>query len=204
MKGKSPSNDPGLIRMSQELSKRLPSIAIADRALIEAVLEALLEESRQRDITDLWERQDLAATYWIFLFNGIDQEEEKEIAQHLLMWKAFHAKHSSLVLCVPSSDRSDFRLCSAKFDVVNCPALIFSDSRDMECFVKLETELLSALIAQKGGLRQFLTKVNAIVENGGSIRTVQSGLTSEKFWTGLKIVYSEIKSLVHFSISPKL
>jgi len=130
--------------------------------------------------------------------SGINQEEEQGIANELLFWKTFLAKHSARVICIQSSDRKEFRCCSASFGVVNCPTLIFSDGPNMDCFVKIDPQLLSKLAAQKGGLQRFFTKMHSLVENGQNILDVQLMLDTERFWTGLKLVYKEVKSLISF------
>src|SRR5947209_948132 len=124
----------------------------AEREKIEAVFKKALLVARDFNISDLWEQPELAVTYWILLLSGVNQEEEMEIAQTLLIWKAFIAKDSALVLCVPHSDREQFRCCSAGFGAVKTPTLILSDSRDMYNYIKIDPQLLFTLAGKKGGL----------------------------------------------------
>jgi hypothetical protein len=193
-----------LIKIPERLSSYLAQLKSDDRALLEAVFRAALLEPRELDVLDLWEQQELPITYWILLMTGVNQEEEMKVAQTLLSWNTFFSKHSARVLCIQSSERNEFRCCSASFDVVNCPTLLFSDSPEMESFVKVEPELLFALSGQPGGLQRFLTKVHSMVENGESLVGIKNMLLTEKFWSTLKLVYQEVKGFISFSAKKEL
>jgi len=166
---------------------------------LEELFKAALQEARTINVDDLWEEPELPVTYWVFLLSGVNQQEEKDIAIELLFWKAFLAKHSARVICIQSSDRKEFRCCSSIFGVVNCPTLIFSDNPEMNGFIKIDSQLLFRLVEQKGSLQRFLTKIHSLVENGHSISKVQVMLDNEKFWSSLKLVYKEVKTLISFS-----
>jgi hypothetical protein len=172
----------------------------SERARIEALLQTAIEVARDINISDLWEQPELARTYWILLISSESQREEMEIAQELLVWKAFSAKYSSFVLCVPHADRQYFKLCSSHFGAVKTPTLLMSDSRDMHDFVKLDPRLLFTLAGSPGNLKRFLTEIHSSIENGSSLKEIQRQLRTERFWEGMKLVYSEVKDLVSFSI----
>ncbi len=197
MAKKLPDNK-SLVKVPENLSRYLEHMEADARIALEELFQSALQEARNLEVFDLWEEREFAVTYWILLLSGINQEEEKEIANELLFWKTFLAKHSARVICVQSSDRREFRCCSASFGIVNCPTLIFSDSPDLDGFVKIDPQLLFKLAEQKGGLQRFFTKVHSLVENGQSIFGVQIMLDNEKFWSGLKLVYKEVKSLISF------
>lgn len=186
-------------RVPEKLASYLAQMEADDRALLEAIFQSALLEAHEIEVLDLWERKELPVTYWILLLTGVNQEEEMALANILLSWQAFFAKRSARLSCIQSSERNEFRCCSSYFDIVNCPALIFSDSPDMESFVKIEPELLFTLASQKGGLQRFLTKLHSLIENGDSLSEIKTKLMTEKFWSALKIAYSEVKSLVSFS-----
>ena len=166
---------------------------------LEELFKPALQEACTINVDDLWKEPELPVTYWIFLLSGINQQEEKDIANELLSWKEFLAKHSARVICIQSSDRKEFRCCSSIFGVVNCPTLIFSDNPDMNGFIKMDSQLLFKLGEQKGGLQRFFTKIHSLVENGHSISKVQVMLYNEKFWSSLKLIYKEAKALISFS-----
>jgi hypothetical protein len=188
-------------RLPERLSQYLAQTDSADRELLEAIFQtALLEAKNEVEVIDLWDESSLPVTFWILLLTGVNQEEEMQIAQALLSWKAFFSKHSARVLCIQSSERNEFRCCTSSFDIVNCPTLIFGDSPDMQSIIKIEPELLLTLVNQKGGIQRFLTKIHSIIENGGTLSDVESMLLSEKFWATLKLVYNEVRNLVSFSI----
>lgn len=198
MAKKLPDNK-SLIKVPENLSRYLEHMEADARAALEELFQSALQETRNLEVYDLWDEPELAVTYWVLLLSGINREEEKEIANELLFWKTFLAKHSARLLCVQSSDRREFRCCSSSFGVVSCPTLIFSDNPDMDGFVKIDPQLLFKLAEQKGGLQRFFTRIHSLVENGQSIVGVQILLNSEKFWSGLKLMYKEVKSLVSFS-----
>jgi hypothetical protein len=191
-------------RVPEKLANYLAQMEADDRALLEAIFQTALLEAHEIEIFDLWERKELPVTYWILLLTGVNQEEEMAIANALLSWQAFFAKHSARLSCIQSSERNEFRCCSSYFDIVNCPALIFSDSPDMESFVKIEPELLFTLANQKGGLQRFLTKLHSLIENGDTLSEIRAKLLTEKFWSTLKIAYNEVKSFVSFSAKKEL
>lgn len=191
-------------KIPEKLAAYLAQKEATDRALLEAIFQAAILESHTVEVLDLWEHKELPVTYWVLLLTGVNQEEEMAIANTLLSWQAFFAKHSARVLCVQSSERSEFRCCSYSFEVVNCPALMFSDSPDMQSFVKIEPELLFNLINQKGGFQRFLTKLHSSVENGDSLIEIKSMLLTEKFWSALKLAYTEVKSLISISAKKEL
>jgi hypothetical protein len=191
-------------RIPEKLAAYLSQMEATDRALLEAIFQTALLESHTIEVLDLWEHKELPVTYWVLLLTGVNQEEEMAIANTLLSWQAFFAKHSARVLCVQSSERSEFRCCSSSFEVVNCPSLIFSDSPDMQSFVKFESELLFTLINQKGGFQRFLTKLHSLVENGDSLTDIKAMLLTEKFWSALKLAYTEVKSFVSISAKKEL
>jgi hypothetical protein len=187
----------GLRRLPERLAAYLSQMESNDRALLEAIFQtALIEAQEEFELLDLWDTRELPMTYWVLLLTGVNQEEEMELANVLLSWKEFFSKNSARVICVQSSERNEFRCCSAAFEVVNCPTLIFSDSPDMRPFIKIESELLFKLASQKGGLQRFLTKIQSIVETGDTLIDIENMLLTEKFWSALKIVYTEVKSFV--------
>lgn len=191
-------------RVPEKLAIYLAQMEADERALLEAIFQTALLEAHEIQVLDLWDRKELPVTYWILLLTGVNQEEELVIANTLLSWQAFFAKNSARLLCIQSSERNEFRCCSVFFEVVNCPALIFSDTPDMESFVKIEPELLFTLANQKGGLQRFLTKLHSLIENGDTLSEIRAKLLTEKFWSALKIAYNEVKSFVSFSAKKEL
>ncbi len=186
-------------KVPEQLANYMAQMKSEERALLEAIFQSALLEAQEIEVIDIWNRPEIPVTYWVLLLSGINQEEELQIAHILLSWQAFFSKHTARAICIQSSEREEFRCCSATFEVVNCPTLIFSDSPDMQYFVKVDAELLFKLIAQKGGLQRFLTKVHSLVENGETLVGVKSLLLTEKFWSALKIVYNEAKGLISFT-----
>lgn len=184
-----------------ELSTLLDHFENAERPKIEALFRrALSSVARELNISSLWEQPELAVTYWILLLSGVNQEDEMEIAQTLLTWKAFIAKDSALVLCIPHSERTQFRQCSASFRAVKTPTLILSDSRDMYNHIKIDPELLFTLSGKRGGLQRFMTEIHSSIENGNSLGDIENQLLTERFWSGMKLVYAEVKGFVSFKI----
>jgi len=178
----------------------LDKLEAAEREKIEVIFQRALQAVRELTISDLWEQPELAVTYWILLLSGVNQEEEMEIAKILLVWKAFIAKDSAQVLCIPHSDRENFKCCSGIFGAVKTPTLVLSNSRDMDEAILVDPQLLFTLAAQKGGLQRFLTEIHSSIENGNSLRDIDRQLRSERFWAGMKLVYSEIKGLISIKI----
>ena len=188
-----------IVKSPQALSRYFSHLEAEQRAALEELFQAALQEAATLEVYDLWEGREFAVTYWILLLSGVNQEEEKALANELLFWKAFLAKYSARVICIQSSDRQEFRCCSASFGVVNCPTLIFSDHPDMEKFVKIDAQLLFKLAEQRGALQRFFTRIHSLIENGQTISDVQVMLDNEKFWSSLKLVYKEAKTLISFS-----
>lgn len=205
MDGSSP--DSKLVRakgIPDKLALMLAQITSDDRDYLETLVRTALQLREKVDIADLWRKEELASTYWILLLTGIHQDEEIKVAQDLIFWKTFVAKDSALVRCVQNSERRDYRCCSSRFQIVNCPTLVFSDSPNMESFVKVDAGLLFALAAQPGNLQRFFTRLHSLAENGSALEEIQSALVSDRFWAALRIVYTDVKSLVSFSFGAKL
>lgn len=165
-----------------------------------AVFEQALQTLQEVSISDLWEQPELAASYWILLLSGVNQKDEMEIATNLLVWKAFNAKDSAKVLCIPLSERSEFNFCSSQFNVVRTPTLVFSDSRDLSEFVTIAPKVLFDLNSTEGHLQRFLTEIHNSFLNGRRLLDIRKRLITEQFWAGTKVVYGEVKSLVSFSL----
>ena len=191
-------------RVPEKLAVYLAQMEADDRALLEAIFQTALLEAHEIEVLELWNHKELPVSYWILLLTGVNQEEEMVIANTLLSWQTFFAKNSARLLCIQSSERNEFRCCSAFFEVVNCPTLIFSDSPDMESYIKIESELLFTLANQKGGLQRFLTKLQSLIENGDTLSEIRASLLTEKFWSALKIAYNEVKSFVSLSAKKEL
>jgi hypothetical protein len=171
---------------------------------VEALFQVALAEAHHLEVMDLWESRDLAATYWILMISGVNQPEEMDIATNLLSWKAFFAKDSAMVACIQSSERNEFRCASSKFGVVNCPALILGDSPEMNSFIEIRSELLFTLASNKGSFQRFVTRLHQLIENGTSIEDLRALLWSEQFWSGIKVVYSEVKSVVASTVKANI
>lgn len=198
------SQELAVLRASEKLPDVLARLSREDREYIEILISTTLRDTDRLEVTDLWETGELASTFCVLVVSGTHQEDEMRIAQELLFWKAFVAKDSAVVRCVQTSERKEYRCCSGKFEIVNCPTLVFSDSPAMESFVKVEAGLLFNLAAQKNGIERFLNKVHSLIENGNNLTAIEKILQSEKFWTSLKLVYSEIKGIVSVSVAAKL
>ncbi len=179
-----------------KLSALLERFRAEERPEIEALFRDVLEDERALKISNLWEQPEPTVTYWIFLLTGIDQEEEMEIAIPLLTWKAFFAKDSAQVLCIQSSERQFFRCCSTHFGTIICPTLLLGDTSEMQNFIKIEPQLLFKLGSEKGELRRFMARIHLLIENGSTLREVKAQLGTEHFWSGFKVVFSEVEGLV--------
>lgn len=166
------------------------------------LLRSILEEVRALNVVDLWIPREAALTYWVLLLTGVNQPDEMQVAKDLLSWQGFFSKDSARVLCVQSSERDAFRCCSAAFGVHDCPTLIMGDGPAMHSYLKVEADLLKALIAQPGELQRFLARLHALVENGHSLKDLRDLMAAEAFWRGLKVVYREVKGLVSIKLSP--
>lgn len=178
----------------------LNKLEAEERDKIEYMFQTALAAFQELTISDIWEQPELAVTYWVLLLSGENQEEEMEIAKTLLVWKAFGAKDSAQVSCIPHSDRDRFKCCSSAFSAVKTPTLILSDSRDMDQAIIIQPQLLFTLAGQKGALQRFLTEIHSSIENGASLSDIDNQLQTDRFWSGLKLVYSEIKTLISIKI----
>ena len=195
------SNDNSIIRPS-DLRRILEDLDAVQRVELTVLLnKAIAAATRKLEVIDLWDQSEISATYWILMMTSTDQKEEMRIAQTLLTWSTFSAKHSTRVICVPSSERNYFRLCSSYFGVVNCPSLILGNSPFLDSFIKIGPELLTLLAKDESGLQRFLTRIHSSVENGATLKDIQNQLLTEQFWLGLKLVYAEVKGFISVSIS---
>jgi hypothetical protein len=178
------------IKITFDISKLCNKLVEYENARMRTLFESILLESKQIDTINLWEQNELAISYWILLLNGIDQEEEKQIAMTLLQWKEFYAKHLALVRCLQSSD-IEFSLYSSRFQIDQFPSLILSDSPIMQNVI-----VFDPLEFNKKGknFRTFLTRINQMILNGKKLCEIERGLQQEKAWCGIKLVYKELKS----------
>jgi hypothetical protein len=183
----------------RDLAGRL--VAAGD-AEVATIIRAVLIETRTLDVIDLWEPREVAITYWILLLTGVNHLDEMQIAKDLLAWQAFFAKDSARALCVQSSDRQSFRCCSARLGIHDFPALVMSDSPEMQNHLRVQPDLLKALSTEPGELQRFLTKLQTLVENGRTIGDLKDIMAAEAFWRGLKVVFKEVKGLVSITLAP--
>jgi hypothetical protein len=184
----------------EKLAAILDSRSVDDRLMIETLVRRALQEPQRIQTSDLWDRQEMSASYWLLVITGVHQEEEMKIARELLFWKAFVSRDSASVRCIQSSDRGEYRFCSSRFQTVNCPTLIFSDSPEMLEYLKIDSTLLFMLADQKNGIERFVNKIHSMIENGANLGDIQSGLHEERFWKNLKLVYSELKNVISIKI----
>ena len=182
-------------KLPPELQQRLQDAESFDRATVNTLLQQAFQASVDVTISDLWEQPELAMTYWILLMSGVNQEEETEIAKALLCWKAFNAKDSAMVLCLTLAD-GPYRLCASHFKSVKTPTLLVSDTRDMYNYLKIDPELLFSLMIPKGSFQRFITELHLTIQTGNTIQDIKNQLLKERAWAGVKVLYSEAKSLI--------
>jgi hypothetical protein len=188
----------------EKLASYLAQLEPDESALLEAIFQTALLEPREIRVVDLWERKELPVTYWILLMSGVNRAEEMDIANTLLSWQTFFGKHSARVRCIQSSETNEFLCCFSHFGTADYPVLIFSDSPDMESYVKIEPELLFNLSSTEGNLQRFLITLHSRIATGGTLSEVRAKLLTEKFWSALKIAYGEAKGFISFSASKQI
>ena len=187
-------------KMPLSLEAYLAALPTPKGQEIEALFQAALEESYEVEVADFWESRDIAVTYWVLMISGVNQPEEMEIAKAWLLWKAFFAKDSALVVCLQSSERREFKCASSQFGIVNCPALVLGDSPGMESSIEISSELLFTLSATPGSFQRFLARIHQLVENGTRLEDIRALLWTETFWSGIKVAYAEVKSVVSATV----
>jgi len=180
------------------LAERLATEGDSEMATI---IRGLLVQVRALDVIDLWEPREVSLTYWVLMLTGVNQLHEMQVAKDLLAWQAFFAKDSARVLCVQSSEREAFHCCSSRFVVHDCPTLVMSDSPYMLNHLKVQADLLKALIEQ-GDLQRFLSRLQALVENGSTMAELKGLMAAEAFWRGLNVAYKDVNGLVSITLSP--
>ncbi len=168
--------------------------------LVNTIIETI---DKNVNLENLWDQPDLAITNWILLLSGVNQKEEIELAKSLLFWKGLFSKDTAQVLCVQSSDHIIFHACISKFKVVNCPTLLIGNTPSMDQFIKIESQLLTKLIEDEGGFQRFLNHIHNSFLSGKNLIDLKKELLSQKFWSGIKLVYSEIKGLLTFNVGAK-
>jgi len=182
----------------------LATVRAPERMSMEELWQAAFAESQSLEFSDLWEKRDLSVTFWVLLISGVNQSEEMEIASALLTWKHFFAKDSAMLLCIQSSERNEFKCATSKFGAVACPSLILGDSPEMDEYIEIKSDLLFTLQNTKGALQRFLTRLHQMLENGTALEDVRTSLWSEQFWSGIKVVYAEVKGIVGASVKANI
>jgi transcriptional regulator len=76
-----------------------------------------------------------------------------------------------------------------------------SDTRDMYDYLKIDPDLLFKLTGTKGSFQRFITELHLTIQTGKTIQDIKSQLRRERAWAGVKIFYTEAKSIVSISIS---
>ena len=185
------------IRSSNQLALIMDALSIKDPQQ----LRAILEQSIQLDVADLWERAELARTYWILLLNSVDNSEERELSSQILTWKHLTVKDSARLSCIQTAEREQFKFACARFGVTECPILLMSDLPLMQQYLKLDGDLLIKLAKGEGKLLQFVNRLHTMVENGYSLEDIGKKLNNERFWQRLQMVYKEVKSLFSINLS---
>ncbi len=196
--------DPRLLpALSRRLADQLSRFTEEEQLALQAAFREAVQEAKELEILDLWGRRPAVVSYWVLLLSGVNQTDEMRIAQDLLTWQAFFAKQSAQVYCVQSSERTEFRLCSSSFDTTDCPVLVFSDEPNMKRHIRVDAQLLFALLSAEGAFQRFLTRLHASIENGRSLEELDKQLASEKFWKLLRVAYNEVKGLTKLGIDIK-
>ncbi len=186
-------------KLPSNIQARLDNVEVFDRATVDSLLQQAIQATSDVTLSDLWEQPELAMTYWILLMSGTNQDEETDIAKALLCWKAFNAKDSALVLCLTLSDHS-YQLCATQFKAVKTPSLIVSDSRDMYNYLKIDPDLLFNLMSVKGSFQRFITELHLTIRTGNTVQDIKSQLRKDRAWAGVKVLYTEAKSLISINI----
>ena len=186
-------------KLPLNIQERLDNTEVFDRATVKTLLQQVIQATSDITMSDLWEQPELAMTYWILLMSGTNQEEETDIAKALLCWKAFNAKDSAMVLCLTLAD-SSYQHCANQFKAVKTPTLIVSDTRDMYNHLAIDPNLLFKLMSTKGGFQRFVTELHLTIRTGNTIQDIKNQLRKERAWAGIKVFYTEAKSLISISI----
>ena len=89
----------------------------------------------------------------------------------------------------------------------NSPDVIFSDCligrHEMVCLsatFRRTSGIVTRRDPPRRGLQRFLTEIHSSIENGNTLRNIENQLRTERFWSGMKIVYVEVKDLISINI----
>jgi hypothetical protein len=183
----------------KDVNKLLEAIKEVDKS---TGLFKTLRSYINRELTaiDVWNDPDLAVSHWILLITSANQPDEVAIADRLLAWREFCAKHSARMICIQSVEESDFNFCVNHFEVKEWPTLILGNGPQMQSFLRMGPQLLKHLTKNPGELERFLTAVHMRAVNGENFHKIEALLLKGNFWAGFKIVYDEIKGFFSFSI----
>lgn len=161
------------------------------------VLKLAAQMARQSTISELWQVEE-ATSYWVLLVAGAHRTEQLQIARELLTWSAFSARGASHVVCIQSSDRKEFKLCTNHFGALEYPCLFLGTAPSMNTFVGVPRAVLQAICSKEGGLNDFLTESHMALVRGESLEQISNRLLKDKAKRYAEILYKEIRSIVSF------
>lgn len=167
-----------------------------DEDLVRAVLDRVANPSLEDELgTD-----GTAASYWVLLSSGVNQPQERTVAERLLLWHAFFARHDARVLCLQMSDDA-FADCARRFSVTRFPALVISNAPAFEHYVGLGPASLARLTQDPDDLQRFVHDVHMELLLRGSVAELERQFVQNEFKEYFRAGWNELKELVSVRIS---
>lgn len=161
----------------------------------EEIVQAVLARVSNPTLEDEFRSHISAVSYWVLLSSGVNQADERLIAERLLLWHAFFARHDARVLCLQITD-DVFQDCMRRFAIPECPALIISDRASFDRFVGLGRHSLARLMEPPDQLQRFLNNVHMKLLLQGSVAEIERQFRMDGFKEFFRIGWNELKDLV--------
>lgn len=157
----------------------------------------ILFENNLSQIEEIWHGNInvKVCSYWLLLINGIDISNEYKIANEILIWERFQAGGESRSVILQPTDKYFYEV-SKKFDLMEFPAIVLSNSTNMRENIVIKASPLLNLISDKNALRRFIVKTHIQLKNGLSIDSIRKRLKTKEYWEKLIKNIHEFKDLI--------
>lgn len=181
---------------NEELSRFVQDNDIVDLSK----LYAALKEQVQFDVLDLWEKADLAGSYWMLLLGNADLSTDRDLVNRFLRWKHLDVKDTARIVCIQAVENNHYRFVVRTYGVPETPTILFGLTPLLEERIVLTPQMLTQLNRNERCFANFLNRMHALAGDGYTISEIRATLRTKKFWNFLGIVYDEIKSIVSVEI----
>lgn len=141
---------------------------------LDVIIKDIFREISMPTFEELWiddSDEFCPISYWLYLANDINNDQEANTLKQLLFWKEFSGKSISRLKCLQIADTYFYNLCAKKFKPKFLPSLIVSDSPFFMDFIEINSDILLRIDNNK--IIGFLNSIHREISIGLPIINVK-------------------------------